>query len=133
VGLTGFSGGNGVWTQVNVNNLAAPADAVNAYVQIYGATGSVPNGYGGVLIDDVALSYATPSQTNVLSVVVQPGVQLNWPSLPGYFYDVQWSGNPGANAWSNLVSSLPDNGSTNTVTDIFGTNQLRFYRIAGYQ
>jgi endoglucanase Acf2 len=132
VGLTGFSGGNGVWSQIDVNNLTAPTNAVNAYVQIYGTTGAVPNGYGGVLIDDVALNYGTPSQTNVISAVVQPGVQVNWPSTPGNLFDVQWTGNPGANNWSNLASSLPDNGSTNTVTDTFGTNQFRFYRIFGH-
>jgi hypothetical protein len=64
--------------------------------------------------------------------VVQPGVQVNWPSTPGNLFDVQWTGNPGANNWSNLASSLPDNGSTNTVTDTFGTNQFRFYRIFGH-
>ncbi|MEI9864743.1 MAG: hypothetical protein WDN00_09350 [Limisphaerales bacterium] len=80
VGLTGFTVGNAAWSQITVNNLVAPVNAVNAYLQIYGATGSVKNGYGGVLIDNVALSFATASQTNVIAAVVQPGIQVSWPS-----------------------------------------------------
>jgi hypothetical protein len=129
VGLTGFSDGNGVWSQVNVNNLVAPANAVNAYLQIYGATGAVSNGYGGVLIDDVSLSYSTPSKTNVVSALVQPGIQINWPSGSGTLYDVQWIGNLGANNWSNLFTSLIGNGTTNAVSDPFGTSQYRYYRV----
>jgi hypothetical protein len=133
VGLSGFSASSSAWTQINVPNLTAPANAVNAFVQIYGATGAVLNGYGGVLIDDVTLSYGTASQTNIIATTVQPAVQVSWPSTAGEHYTVQWNGNPGANSWSNLVEALPDNGSTNAVTDIFGTNQLRFYRIIGNQ
>ena len=129
VGLTGFSAGNGVWAQVIVNNLVAPANAVNANLQIYGATGSVKNGFGGVLIDDVALSFGTASQTNVVAAVIQPGVQIAWPGASGQFYDVQWSGNLGSGTWSNLVSSIAGTGGTNMVFDVIATNQLRFYRV----
>ena len=129
VDWTGFSAGNGVWTQVTVNNLVAPANAVNAYLQIYGATGAVLNGSGSVLIDDVSLSYSTPSQTNKLSAAVQPGIQVSWPSTSGKSYDVRWTENLSGNNWSNLVSSLPANGVTNAVSDVFGTNPLRFYRV----
>ena len=129
VGLTGFSGGNGAWSQVVVNNLVAPANAVNASVKIYGATGAVKNGSGGVLIDDVALSFATSSVTNVVAAVMQPCVQVSWPSTSGSLYDVQRTTNVGGNSWSNLVSSLVGNGSTNTFSDTFGTNQYWFYRV----
>ena len=129
VGLTGFSAGNGAWSQVTVNNLVAPANAVNAYLQIYGATGSVKNGYGGVLIDDVALSFATASQTNVIAAVVQPGIQVSWPSTGGSLYDVQWTENLVGNNWSNLVSLVTGNSTTNTVSDTLGNSQGRFYRV----
>ncbi len=128
-GLHGFSGGNGAWSQFTVNNLVAPANAVNAYLQIYGATGGVLHGYGGVLIDDVALSFATASETNVIAAVVQPGIQVSWPSTGGSLYDVQWTENLGGNNWSNLVSSITGNGSTNSVSDTLGNSQGRFYRI----
>ncbi|MEJ0089429.1 MAG: family 16 glycosylhydrolase [Limisphaerales bacterium] len=128
-GLHGFSAGNGVWSQFTVNNLVAPANAVNAYLQIYGATGGVLHGYGGVLIDDVALSFATASQTNVIAAVVQPGIQVSWPSIGGSLYDVQWTDNVDGGNWSNLVSSITGNGSTNTVSDTLGDDQCRFYRV----
>jgi hypothetical protein len=129
VGYTGFSASSGGWTQVNVPNLTAPSNAVNAYLQIYGATGAVSNGYGGVLLDDISLAYTVPSQTNVLAVAVQPGMLLAWPSTGGKSYDVRWTDNLAGNNWSNLVSAVPGNGSTNTVTDILSTNQLRCYEV----
>jgi hypothetical protein len=128
-GLSGFSAGNGLWSQFIVTNLVAPINAVNASLKIYGATGGVKNGYGGVLIDDVALSFNTTSQTNVVAVTVLPGVQVSWPSTSGNLYDVQWTGNLSGNNWSNLVSSITGNGSTNTVSDTSGTSQERFYRV----
>jgi len=129
VGLSGFSAGNGAWSQFTVTNLVAPAGAVNASLKIYGATGAVQSGYGGVLIDDVALSYGTAGgQTNVTAAVVQPGIQVSWPTTSGSLYDVQWTDTLGGN-WSNLVSSVTGNGSTNTVTDTFGSDQARYYRV----
>jgi beta-glucanase (GH16 family) len=128
VGLTGFSAGNGVWSQFTVTNLVAPASAVNAYLSIYGATGAIANGYGGVLIDDVALSFGTSGQTNVVVAAVQPGLQVGWPSTSGGLYDVQWTDALGSN-WSNLVSSVTGNGSTNTVLDTLGNDQSHFYRV----
>lgn len=129
VGYTAFSAGSSDWTQVSATNLVAPANAVNAYLQIYGATGAVSNGCGGVLIDDVSLAYGTVGQTNLLSAGVQPGVQFRWPSFNGKLYDVRWTDNLRGNNWSNLVSSLAGNGNPGTVFDAFGTNRYRFYRV----
>ncbi len=128
VGLTGFTAGNGVWSQFTVTNLLAPATAVNASLKIYGATGAVLNGYGGVLIDDVALSFGTGGQTNVVAATVQPGIQISWPTTSGSLYDVQWTDTLGGN-WTNLVSSATGNGSTNSVVDISVNDQSRFYRV----
>jgi beta-glucanase (GH16 family) len=128
-GWIGFTGGGGFWTQISDNDLVAPTNAVNALITIYATTGAVAQGYGDVLIDDVSLASATPGQTNKLSPVVQPGVQVSWPSTSGELYDVQWTGNVSGNNWSNLVSSLAGNGTTNAVADVFGTNQSRFYRV----
>ncbi len=132
VGWNSFTGGNGSWAQISTNNLVAPTNAVNALITIYATTGGVLKGYGNVLIDDVSLSYATPGQTNTLAAVVQPGVQVSWPSTSGELYDFQATENLGGNDWSNLVASLAGNGGTNTVSDILGTNQCRFYRIVGH-
>jgi beta-glucanase (GH16 family) len=129
VGLSPFTAGNGAWAQFTVNNLVAPANAVNAAIQIYAATGAVANGYGGVLLDDVGLSYAAGTTTNVIAVSVAPAVQLSWPTTTVNLYDVQWTGNLVTSNWLNLVSSVAGNGNTNTVLDSLGTNQGRFYRV----
>ena len=128
VGWSGFTAGNGFWSQVAVNNVVAPATAVNALIEFYSATGAVLNGYGGVLIDDVALTYATASQTNVIAAASMPAVQLRWPSSAEKLYDVQVSEGV-AGSWSNLVSAVPGNGTTNTVTAPLEANQTRFYRV----
>ena len=129
VGLSGFTAGNGTWAQFTVNNLVAPATAVNASIKIYAATGAVLNGSGGVLIDDVALSYATGNTTNVIAAAVSPVVQISWPTTAINTYDVQWTGDLGASNWSNLATALAGTGATNTVTDSLGANQCRFYRV----
>jgi beta-glucanase (GH16 family) len=128
-GLHGFSAGNGAWSKFTVNNLVAPANAVNAYLQIYGATGGVLHGYGGVLIDDVELAFATDSGTNVVAATVRPAIQISWPSTGGSLYDVQRTENAGGNSWSNFVSSVSGNGTTNTVSDTLGNRPCRFYRV----
>jgi hypothetical protein len=74
LGWTTFSGGNGAWSKITASPTVAPANAVNALIQIHGATGAVPNGFGGVLIDDASLVATTPTgPTNVLSPIVQNG------------------------------------------------------------
>jgi beta-glucanase (GH16 family) len=128
-GLKSISAGDGYWSHFVVTNLVAPTGAVNAYLQIYGATGSVQNGYGGVLIDDVALSFATGGQTNVVTPAVHPGVQISWPGTAGRSYDVQWAGDLDSGTWSDIVSSVAGNGGTNTVSDVIATNESRFYRV----
>ncbi|MFO1475844.1 MAG: family 16 glycosylhydrolase [Verrucomicrobiota bacterium] len=127
VGLSGFTAGNGVWQKFTVNNLVAPAGAVNANVKIYGATGAVSHGYGGVLIDDVALSFATGTDTNIVSAAVQPAIQVSWPSSSGGVYDVQRTDD--LVGWSNLVSSVSGNGTTNVVYDALDSNASRHYRV----
>jgi beta-glucanase (GH16 family) len=129
VGLTGFSANNGIWSQVIASNLIAPTNAVNASLKIYGTTGSVINGYGGVLIDDVALSFSIGGQTNVIAAVVQPAVEIAWPGVSNALYNVQWTGNLATGVWSNLASSVVGNGGTNTVSDVISTNQSHFYRV----
>lgn len=128
VGWSGFTAGNGFWSQVAVNNLVAPINAVNAVVEFYSATGAVLNGYGAVLIDDVALSYATPSQTNVVSAALTPAVRVRWAASADKLYDVQSAG-ADLSTWTNLVSSVAGNGMTNEVIAIQVTNRAGFFRV----
>ena len=130
-GWIGFSGGIGFWTQISVNNLVAPANAVNALISIYATTGAVLNGYGQVFIDDVSLASGSSSQnqTNQIPSAAQAAVQISWPSTSGKSYDVRWNNYPGGNNWSNLVSSVAGNGNTNTISDVISPYQCRFYRV----
>jgi len=74
VGFTGFTGGNGTWTQISSGPVVAPATAVNALIDIYAVTGGIQNDFGGVLVDDVSLATATPGGSiNILSPTVQSG------------------------------------------------------------
>ena len=52
-----FTGGAGQWDEISLPGLVAPAGAVTALVQIYGATGAVAGATasGGVLVDDIQL------------------------------------------------------------------------------
>jgi hypothetical protein len=129
VGWNSITSGYSAWTQNVATNLTAPAGAVKAQIQVSVTTGAVLNGYGAVLIDDVALAANTPGQTNILTATVQPAVQIGWTSEAGEFYDVNWSSNLNVNSWSNLVTSVPGNGTTNFITDLVSSNQVKFYRV----
>lgn len=74
IGWTGFTGGNGSWTQITASPAVAPPTAVDALIQIFGNTGAVANGFGAVEIDDVSLTTTTANgPTDVLSPTVQNG------------------------------------------------------------
>lgn len=129
VGWNGINAGYGTWTQNTATNLIPPTGTVNARVQISATTGAVLNGYGEVLIDDVALALNTPGQTNVLAATVQPAVKIGWASTAGKNYDVNWTTNLAGNSWTSLVSSVPGNGTTNIVSDLISSNAARYYRV----
>jgi hypothetical protein len=71
-GWVAFNGGNGDWTQINSGPTVAPANAVNALIEVFSATGGISNDFGGVLIDDLALNgFAAGDVINTLSPTVQ--------------------------------------------------------------
>lgn len=128
-GWIGFTGGNSQWTQINRTNLVAPASAVNAKITLYATTGTVANGHGDVLIDEVSLAYAEPGETNLIPATVQSAVQITWPGNLGSHYDVEYASEINGATWSNLISSVDGNGATNAVYDLYSTNDSRFYRV----
>ena len=74
VGFTDFTGGNGTWAQISTGPVVAPATAVNALIEIFGATGGIAGDFGGVLIDDASLAGTTPTGAiNVLTPTIQNG------------------------------------------------------------
>lgn len=109
VGFSGWIGFNpgGAWSQFAATNLVAPAGAVNAIVALYGATGAVPGGNGGTLIDAVALAPVTMGATNVSAPTVTPGVQLSWLAESGRSYQIQKTTNLSASTgWTNSAALL---------------------------
>ncbi|MFO1476756.1 MAG: glycosyl hydrolase [Verrucomicrobiota bacterium] len=127
-GWIGFSGGNGTWKQIALTN-TAPANAVNAYIQIYNVTGAVAGGYGSVQIDDLTLSAPAlaSGQTNAIAATVQPTMRIQWPSIAGRSYDVQSAANPAApGGWTDRL--VTGNGTTNVVYDP-ADPAARFYRV----
>ncbi|HEV2453811.1 MAG TPA: glycosyl hydrolase, partial [Verrucomicrobiae bacterium] len=130
VGWNPITAGYGTWTQNVATNLIAPAGAVKAQIQLSANTGAVLNGYGEVLIDDVALATNSPATTNILAATVQPAVQIGWSSEIGRFYDVDISSNLLSNSWSALAISVPGRGTTNFISDVISSTQAKFYRVA---
>ena len=130
VGWTGFTSGNGVWSQVAVSNLLAPAGATNVLIKIYGETGAVLNGYGGSLVDDVAFSPSSSlAVTNALSPAVLPGAQISWTTESGLNYQPQRAAALNqSSGWTNLTV-LPGTGGTQTWFEAASTNQQLFYRV----
>ncbi len=125
-----FTGGSGYWSQIIVPNLVAPANAVQAGINFSSTTGASSNPAGEVLIDDVLLSTSAPGPTNVITVTVQPGWQVSWPSASHVNYGLKRAVSLGStNAWTDFGSSFTGNGNTLSVFDPLGTNQFQFYRI----
>ena len=126
LGFAGIPGSTGVWTQVTRTNLAAPAGAVTALVQIFGATGAVgTSGYGEVLIDDVSLTVAAPPVTNRVHSTIAQGNAVSWTSTSGAQDQVQTAANAGG-PWSNLGSALAGVSGT---ASVFDAARHGFYRV----
>ncbi|MGJ8697503.1 MAG: hypothetical protein ACSHYF_14395 [Verrucomicrobiaceae bacterium] len=92
-GFTGFTGGNGSWTQISTNGIVAPAGAASAYIQIFGATGAVAGAEakGEVLIDDASLITSSSGQGAPLPAIRENGIGITWQGQAGKFYQVQTS------------------------------------------
>jgi hypothetical protein len=74
VGWTSFTGGTGTWAQVSSGPITAPANAVDAFVEIYDSVGAVSGASGEVYIDDVSLTTTTPTgPSSTLTPTVQSG------------------------------------------------------------
>ena len=77
VGNVGFNSITTVgtnWTLITTGPIVAPATATSALIQIFGATGAVVGGYGGLLVDDISLSTTAPSGSpSVIASSVQSG------------------------------------------------------------
>ncbi len=74
IGFTPFTANTSTWTKTDTGPVVAPAGAVNALIQIFGASGGIAGDFGGVLIDDVSMTGTTATGSiNTLSPSVQNG------------------------------------------------------------
>jgi hypothetical protein len=113
-----------------VPGLVAPANAVGARINFNSTTGATTGSAGEVLIDDVLLSTSAPGGTNVLSVTVQPGWQVTWPTANYVSYGLQRAARLAAtNTWTDSGISFTGTGAAASFFDPVGTNQYHFYRV----
>jgi hypothetical protein len=68
--------------------------------------------------------------TNVVAADVEPGVFISWPTMVSSNYQPLWATVLSTNTpWSNLVSQITGDGTTNSVFDAFGSYQQKFYQV----
>jgi hypothetical protein len=79
-------------------------------------------------LDDVNVTPIPVPNVQNISAVSKTKFSMTWNSLPGIAYKVQYSTNLLSLNWFNLSTNTAT-GTTLSVTNSFGTNQYRFYRI----
>ncbi|MEY3898762.1 MAG: hypothetical protein RLZZ214_4284 [Verrucomicrobiota bacterium] len=119
----------GDWQQKTLSGLVAPAGAVTALIQIVGKTGAVDGGLGEVLIDDVSLLSSGFGSPTPLAAATVPAVEISWPSLSGWDYQVQSSGD--LSTWSNFGGVIVGDGSIKAVYDTMA-NPSKFYKVGEF-
>ena len=135
-GLVNFNAASGVWTEISVPGLAAPAEAADARVRFRFVTGAVAGGHGAVLIDEAALnggSISNPTRTNILAVVSQPVARVFWVTGPGNGgYHPERATNLALPFSSSGLPAIIRDGSTSAVT-LPMTLAADFIRLQGLQ
>ncbi len=125
--FTSFASVGASWTKV-VASVTPPAGATKMTVGWIQAMGA-GNGWNWVtLIDDVSLSFGpvSPDITNVLSTLVESGVEIGWPTTSGKNYQVQ--NTEDFAAWSDYLGLAPGTGATRTAREAINTTR-KFYRV----
>jgi len=67
--------------------------------------------------------------SNCPPAVIQPAVEITWPSQLDRHYQVQWSPEASGVVWFDLGSPIVGTGLTNSLCDSISDRQLRIYRI----
>jgi hypothetical protein len=129
--FTSFASVGPNWTLVS-NTVTPPPGATELTIGWIQAVGAGAGFDWVTLIDDVSLSFgaASPSQTNVLSVAVEPGVQISWASMNGASYQVQSATDLETTntAWTAFGGVVTGNGATNSESDS-ATAPRKFYQV----
>ena len=93
IGFNNFSGGSGTWDEISPDSIVAPAGAVSAFIQIFGATGAVAgaDARGEVLIDDISLAVGGATEPSNLATTTEPGIGVTMLTKSGVTYKAQQS------------------------------------------
>jgi hypothetical protein len=125
-GFQTFSGAIGVWEQVTLSGLVAPAGAETALILIQGLTGAFEGSEGSLLIDDISFETTAPGSSSVIAATVASAAEVSWPSANGTSYQPQRSTTLGG--WLDLGSPVTGDGTVKTVYDSPLTDK-QFYRV----
>ncbi|MEM1082811.1 MAG: hypothetical protein AAGI48_01715 [Verrucomicrobiota bacterium] len=118
----------GVWTEVVVPGLVAPANTDKAIVEIGAVTGASAGDTGQVLIDDTSLSGLDSTLLPTpLTATVADGVQICFPTDDGSSYQPKTSPNL-TDPFINFGPSITGDGSVMSVFDTI-TMDRNFYLI----
>jgi hypothetical protein len=82
----------------------------------------------GLGIDNLSFSAGVPPP--VLNAVISGNnLMLNWPTVAGQTYQLEYTDDLAAPAWTPLGNPVPGTGGTLTLTNNFGNPTQRFYRL----
>jgi len=124
-----FTGGDGEWKEIKVTGLVPPAEAVTAYIQIFGATGAVAGdeARGEVLIDDLSLATVSIQPYDTIDAELADGLQLSWDTENGKLYQVQASPID-LDDFVDFGTPVSGDGQPATTSDILDP-EAKFYRV----
>jgi hypothetical protein len=86
----------------------------------------------GLGIDNLAFSAATQGTVNGPTLAVEvlgTNLVMNWPTLPGQSYQIEYKDDLNTNVWTVLGSPLVGTGATITVTNDVTLSAQRYYRL----
>ena len=117
----------GVWTQVSVPGLVAPALTDSAIVEIEAVTGAQAGDSGSVRIDDVSLSgQGSILLPTPLAATTAAGVEILWPTKEGSSYQPKSS--TSLSGFTDFGPAIMGDGSVKTVFDVI-TPPSKFYQV----
>jgi beta-glucanase (GH16 family) len=120
---------DGQWhvIEIPVADFTADVDLsqMSQLFQILGTAGPIDD----IELDDIYYLGGLANETNVVSVSIQRGVGISWPSTDGSTYTVQWTSDLSTNGWNSLGPAIEGDWTTKTLFDPFGTHSNRFYQV----
>ena len=124
--FTTFTGGDGVWEEISVPGIVAPAGAATVVVEFVASNGADTGGFdeGAVMIDDISLRNDIPP--SVLTASAGAGVVLSWETEVGFNYQVETSTD--LENFSTMGDVISGDGNPAGSSDLVDEAK-RFYRV----